>query len=153
MGNSTLISGAHTTLRLSGFPTLICVPLSLTVYTNNNGVVVRLVYGGVSFLLTADIEAETEERLLQEGMFLKSSVLKVPHQGSKTSSTRPFLSAVSPVAAVISASADNPYGHPHTEVTDRLEATLGPERTYLTADRGDIEFITDGKRLWVRTAR
>ena len=32
MGNSTLISGAHTTLRLSGFPTLICVPLSLTVY-------------------------------------------------------------------------------------------------------------------------
>ena len=33
MGNSTLISGAHTTLRLSGFPTLICVPLSLTVYT------------------------------------------------------------------------------------------------------------------------
>ena len=115
--------------------------------SNNNGVVVRVVYGGVSFLLTADIEAETEERLLQGGMFLKSSVLKVPHHGSKTSSTRPLLSAVSPVAAVISASADNPYGHPHTEVTGRLNATLGVEKTYVTADKGDIEFITDGKRL------
>ena len=121
--------------------------------TNNNGVVLRLVYGGVSFLLTADIEAEAESRLVREGVPLRSSVLKVPHHGSKTSTTAQFLAAVSPAAAVISAGADNQYGHPHREVTGRLEASLGGDRTYITAERGDIEFITDGERLWVRTQR
>ena len=53
---------------------------------NNNGVVLRLVYGQISFLLTADIEAEAEAegRLLREGLPLGSTVLKVPHHGSKT---------------------------------------------------------------------
>ena len=120
--------------------------------SNNNGVVMRLVYGGVSFLLAADIEAELEARLLQKDLSLKSSVLKVPHHGSKTSTTPRFLSAVSPVAAVVSAGADNPYGHPHPQVTSRLETTLGMAGTYITAQQGDIEFITDGERLWVKTA-
>ena len=118
---------------------------------NNNGVVMRLVYGGVSFLLTADIEAEAEARLLRKDLSLKSSVLKVPHHGSKTSTTPRFLSAVSPVAAVVSAGADNRYGHPHPQVTGRLEDALGVDGTYITAQQGDIEFITDGKRLWVKT--
>lgn len=121
--------------------------------TNNNSVVLRLAYGGVSFLLTADIEAEAEARLLQEGLVIPSAVLKVPHHGSKTSSTPRFLSTVAPVAAVISAGLDNQYGHPHPEVMDRLEVNPGRERTYLTAERGDVEFITDGKRLWVKTER
>ncbi len=120
--------------------------------SNNNGVVMRLVYGGVSFLLTADIEAEAEAHLLREGLFLKSNVLKVPHHGSKTSTTPRFLSEVSPVAAVVSAGADNPYGHPHPQVTGRLETTPGADRTYVTAQQGDIEFITDGERLWVKMA-
>ena len=120
---------------------------------NNNGLVLRLVYGDVSFLLTADIEAEAEERLLERGAALQSSVLKVPHHGSKTSTTRWFLLAVSPVSAVISAAADNPYGHPHPEVLGRLEAVPGRDRTFITAERGDIEFITDGERLWVSTER
>ena len=50
------------------------------------------------------------------------------------------------MAAVVSAGADNPYGHPHPQVTGRLEAALGADRTYVTVHRGDIEFITDGKR-------
>ncbi len=121
--------------------------------SNNNGVVMRLVYGEVSFLLTADIEAEGESRLLRNvPSSLKSNVLKVPHHGSKTSTTPRFLAAVSPVAAVVSAGADNPYGHPHPDVTGRLEDTLGADMTYVTAQQGDIEFITDGKRLWVKTA-
>ena len=87
------------------------------------------------------------------GLPLRANVLKVPHHGSKSSTTPRLLTAVSPVTAVISAGADNSYGHPHPDVTDRLDAALGGDRTYLTAERGDIEFITDGKRLWVRTAR
>ena len=120
---------------------------------NNNAVVLRLEYGRVSFLLTADIEAEAEQRLLQDGLNIRSNVFKVPHHGSKTSTTSRFLSTVSPVAAVISAGAGNPYGHPHPVVTGRLEDLVGKDRTYLTAERGDIEFITDGKRLWVKTGR
>jgi len=121
--------------------------------SNNNGIVLRLLYGGVSFLLTADIEAEAEERLLREGLPLQATVLKVAHHGSRTSTTPDFLSAVSPVAAVVSAGADNPYGHPHPEVTDRLQAIPGGGSTYLTSERGNIEFITDGNRLWMRTDR
>ena len=120
---------------------------------NNNGIVLRLAYGDVSFLLTADIEAEAEERLLRENLPLGSTVLKVSHHGSKTSSTARFLSDVSPVAAVISAGEGNPHGHPHREVTDSLHRVVGAERLYLTSERGDIEFITDGERLWVKTER
>ena len=117
---------------------------------NNNGIVLRLVYGQVSFLLTADIEAEAELRLLRDAPPLGSTVLKVPHHGSKTSTTPRFLSTVSP-AAVISSGADNPFGHPHSVVTNRLDTIPGRDRTYVTAERGDIEFITDGARLWVKT--
>ena len=121
--------------------------------SNNNGVVIRLVYGRVSFLLTADIEAEAEERLLREGLPLQSTVLKVPHHGSRTSTTSGFLAAVAPVVAVTSAGADNPFGHPHAEVTARLESAIGEGRSYLTAEHGDVELITDGRRLWVKTER
>ena len=120
---------------------------------NNNGVVLRLVYGGVSFLLTGDIEAGAEERLLLSGLPLRSTVLKVAHHGSRTSTTEQFLSAVSPAVAVVSAGAANPYGHPHPEVTGRRAAMPGESRTYVTAERGAIEFTTDGERLWVRTER
>ena len=120
---------------------------------NNNSVVLRLVYGKVSFLLTADIEAEAEARLLRDDLQIDSTILKVPHHGSKTSTTAQFLSAVRPAAAVISAGAENRHGHPHSEVTGRLMARPGAGRTYLTSERGDIEFITDGERLWVSTSR
>ena len=83
---------------------------------NNNGLVFRLVYGEVSFLLTADIEAEAERHLLRSSYELRSDVLKVPHHGSKTSTTPAFLRRVDPSLAVISAGADNQYGHPHPEV-------------------------------------
>ena len=118
--------------------------------SNNNGVVMRLVYDEVSFLLTADIEAEAEESLLREGRTVESTVLKVAHHGSRSSTTPQFLAAVNPKAAVVSSGADNPYGHPHPEVIGRLKATLGEEMVYLTAEQGDIEFITDGKRLWIK---
>ncbi len=121
--------------------------------SNNNGVVVRLVHGEVGFLLTADIEAEAERRLLRRRIPLRSTVLKVPHHGSRSSTTSRFLSEVSPAVAVISVGAGNPYGHPHSDVTGRLDDTLGEGRTYLTSERGDIEFITDGVKLWVKTSR
>lgn len=120
---------------------------------NNNSVVLRLTYGAVSFLLTADIEEGTEIALLQERGYLGSTVLKVPHHGSRTSTSPAFLETVSPRVAVIQVGADNPHGHPHQEVVRRLEDAVGQGRLYTTARHGTVELITDGVSLWVKTER
>jgi competence protein ComEC len=122
--------------------------------TDNNGVVLRLTMGGVSFLLAADIGWEAEFELIAERDDLASTVLKVAHHGSDTSTTLEFLAAANLQVAVISVG-ENSFGHPSNEVIKRLEDKLGAENVYLTYDattgeRHTIEFITDGERLWVR---
>ena len=118
---------------------------------DNNGVVLRLSWGNVSFLFTADIRADTELELIRQRANLKSTVLKVAHHGSDTSTSEHFLAAVDPEVAVICVGADNPYGHPHQEIVDRLTDRLGEENVYRTDQDGTIEFITDGEALWVKT--
>jgi competence protein ComEC len=120
---------------------------------DNNGVVLRLSMGDVSFLLTADLYADGERHLLDQGFDLRSTVLKVGHHGSDTSTTSTFLAAVAPQVAVISAGAENPFGHPSEGVMARLEERLGDDRIYLTAEDGTVTFTTDGERLWVETER
>jgi competence protein ComEC len=117
---------------------------------NNNSAVLRLSYGRVSFLLTGDIEWEAEFRLIAEGSELGCTVLKVAHSGSLSSTTTDFLAAANPRVAVISAGEANPYGHPHDEVLERLEAFWdGEGNIFRTDEQGTIEFITDGEELWV----
>jgi len=119
---------------------------------DNNGVVIRLTYGTVSFLLTADIRAEGERQLVHMlGPQLHSQVLKVPHHGSGTSSTEQFVVAVAPRVAVISVGEGNTYGHPHEDVLSRLR-TLGVH-VLTTQECGTVEFITDGQKLWVSTEK
>jgi competence protein ComEC len=120
---------------------------------DNNGVVLRLSLGRVSFLLAADIGWEAEFELISEQAELASNVLKVAHHGSDTSTTPEFLSAVNPEAAVISVGEDNPFGHPNAVVVERLEEKLGSENIFRTDEQGTIEFTTDGERLWVRVER
>jgi competence protein ComEC len=117
---------------------------------DNNGLVLRLSWGLVSFLFTADIREEAEFELIGQRANLKSTVLKVAHHGSKTSTTSQFLAAVDPEVAVISVGADNPFGHPGPEVVDRLIDRLGEDNVYRTDVDGTIEFITDGEKLWVK---
>ena len=84
--------------------------------------VVRVVDAqGRSLLLSGDIEAEQERRLVSQigASALASQVLVVPHHGSKTSSTAPFLDAVRPTIAVFQAGYRNRFGHPAEEVLDR----------------------------------
>ncbi len=109
--------------------------------------------GEVSFLLTADMMWEAELELIHNRANLKSTVLKVAHHGSDTSTTAEFLVVVNPQLAVISVGADNEYGHPSNEVLSRLEDRLGSENIYRTDEDGAVEFITDGERLWVRVGR
>ncbi len=116
---------------------------------DNNSVVLHLRDGRVSFLLAADIMRDTEWELVRERADLPGTVLKVAHHGSATSTTPEFLAVVNPEVAVISVGADNKFGLPNQEVVSRLEGKIGRGNIYRTDKYGTIEFITDGKRLWV----
>ena len=120
---------------------------------DNNGVVLRLTWGKVSFLFTADIREEAEFELIGQRANLKSTVLKVAHHGSETSTSQQFLAAVDPEVAVISVGADNTFGHPSPEVLERLIDRLGEGNVYRTDEDGTIELITDGERLWVKAEK
>ena len=120
---------------------------------NNDSLAMRLDYGESSFLLTADIEAEVEGRLVSAGLVGASTVLKVGHHGSRTSTSARFLEAVKPSVAIVSSGADNPYGHPADEVMQRLEASLGEENVFRTDRQGRIEVLSDGASIWVETQR
>lgn len=113
---------------------------------DNYSVVLRLVAGEVSFLLTGDIREEAEANLIDLGLELRSTVLKVGHHGSETSTSPDFLSEVDPQLAVVSVGAGNRFEHPRQEVLDRLNGI----QVYRTDNQGTIELITDGKRLWVK---
>jgi competence protein ComEC len=120
---------------------------------DNNAAVLRLSLDEVSFLLTADIMWEAEFELLYNRTNLRSTVLKVAHHGSNTSTTPEFLAVAHPELAVISVGADNEYGHPTEEVLERLRGLVGEENIYRTDEDGTVEFITDGERLWLVTER
>jgi competence protein ComEC len=86
---------------------------------NNRSIVLRLVFGKSSFLFTGDIEAGAEHALIAGSNELHSTVLKVPHHGSKTSSTAQFIAAVHPEVAVISDGYLNRFHFPSEQVLDR----------------------------------
>ena len=116
---------------------------------NNNAVVLRLVYGDASFLLSGDIEADGEAAILDAGHEVWASVLKVAHHGSDGATTQAFLDVVSPSIAVVSAGAGNSFGHPSPTLRLRL-AGLPLLRTDLN---GTVTFETDGTRLWLEYER
>ena len=121
--------------------------------SNNDSVALRLTYGAVSVLLAADMESEAELRLVRDGGDVSGTVLKAGHHGSRTSTTQRFVEAVGPSIAVVSAGAENPYGHPAPEVVERLEAAVGEEHVFRTDRDGTVEVVSDGTRVWVRTER
>jgi competence protein ComEC len=118
---------------------------------NDDSLVLRLSYGRHAFLLTGDVERPIERWMLDENEIQRADVLKVPHHGSRTSSTGPFLDAVSPAFAVISLGFENSYGFPNRDVLDRLrDRGVMVFRTDLD---GLIGVRSDGRRLTVGTNR
>ena len=90
--------------------------------SNDRSGVVMIKYGGTSVLFTGDIEKSREDELVKYyGSFLKADVLKIPHHGSRTSSTYAFLKTVSPQYALISAGIENKFNHPSPETIEKLE--------------------------------
>ncbi|MBC7173471.1 MAG: ComEC family DNA internalization-related competence protein, partial [Polyangiaceae bacterium] len=114
---------------------------------NDNSLVVRLSLGERALLLTGDLERHGEAALLARPEALRADFLKVGHHGSRTSSTLPFVRAVAPRYAAISAGSHNRYGHPHAEPLEALEA-VGAE-VLRTDELGGLTVITDGRALEV----
>lgn len=103
---------------------------------NNTSIVLRAMYGKNSILLTGDIEKEAEMEILASGADLHTTILKVAHHGSTTSTSTGFLLASSPKMAIISAGRNNRYEHPHPSVMARL-LRFGVATT-TTAEKGTI---------------
>lgn len=116
---------------------------------NNDSVVLRLVYGSVAMLLAGDIELETESLLVKSGFDLRADIIKVPHHGSKTSSSESLLDAVRPRCAVISVGENSRFGHPHAEVLSRYRDR--GIRLFQTGRNGTVTAQTDGHELTVET--
>lgn len=108
--------------------------------TNRAGIVLLVRYGETSLLLTADTEAAEEAAYAERAGDV--DVLKVGHHGSRTSSSRALLSAVTPDVAVISCGEDNSYGHPHAEVLARFQ-DMGIQ-TFRTDLSGEILIRSSG---------
>lgn len=113
---------------------------------NNNSIVAKLVYGGFSMLFTGDIEKEAEGQILKEYKdtnILNSTVLKVAHHGSKTSSTDKFIEAVSPKISLIGVGKNNLFGHPNKNVIETLEKYNS--KIYRTDLNGEITIRVNKK--------
>ena len=118
--------------------------------SNNNSVVLRVSYGGISFLFPGDIETAAEKELadLANGR-LASTVLVAPHHGSRSSSSQKFLEEVNPQMVVVSCGRSSHFKFPYPEVLQRYSA-LGAA-VYRTDHNGAVNFSTDGRRLRIQS--
>jgi competence protein ComEC len=116
---------------------------SVALDTNNASLVLRLSFNEMNVLLTGDIEAEGEAIILSTGPPLASTILKVPHHGSRTSSTRAFVQAVAPQVAVASLGSNNRFSFPAPEIVQRYREQ---KSRFLRTDRaGTITVVSDGQ--------
>jgi competence protein ComEC len=119
--------------------------------SNDDSMVIRVTDGAMQFLLPGDIEQRVENNLVAANAPLAADFLKVPHHGSKTSSTEPFLGAVKPRIAVVSVGEANAYGHPAENIVERY-ANDGVR--LLRTDRdGAVTALSDGQNISVHTYR
>ena len=122
---------------------------------NNSSIVLRLTYEEVSFLFTGDLETNGGEDIILAAVStgviqdISADVLKVGHHGSFTSTCTQWLAQVNPSIAAICVGAGNPYGHPHSEVVNRLNGrNITIYRTdldgtfYLSSDGEDVYYNT-----------
>ena len=114
---------------------------------NNDSLVLRLQFGQRAVLLTGDIETGAENAMLRASENLRVDVVKVPHHGSRTSSTEPFVLAARPSVAIISVGQTSVFGHPHKEVVERWQVSGAEVLT--TGTCGTITVTTDGRELKV----
>lgn len=111
---------------------------------NNYSAVLKLTYGGNSFLFTGDAEELSEKEMTAD---ISADVVKVGHHGSDTSSSESFVERVSPEYAVIEVGKDNSYGHPSEETVARWESAGA--QVMRTDELGTIVLTSDGSEITV----
>ncbi len=112
---------------------------------NLSSIVIRMTYGGNSFLFMGDAEEEVEA----SRSWQPTDVLKVGHHGSKTSSSQTFVNQIMPAYAIIQVGKDNSYNLPNQETIDKLQAV--GTKVYRTDEDGNILVISDGSNIQVET--
>lgn len=118
---------------------------------NDDSLVIKLTYNEVDILFTGDIGKKAESRLIASGQDLRSEILKVPHHGSSTSSSAPFIDAVQPRYAIYSLGQSSQYQFPNSDVVARYQARGCVQ--VRTDQSGAITLLTDGKRCWIEGAK
>ena len=114
---------------------------------NDDSLVIKLSYGEVDVLFTGDIGTAAEARLIASGQDLRAEILKVPHHGSRTSSSPRFLDAVQPRCAIFSLGEGHQYQLPDAEVVARYQARGC--QLWRTDESAAITLRTDGTRCWI----
>lgn len=115
---------------------------------NNNSLVLQMQYQQISILFTGDIEAIAEEKMVEVyGKSLQSTILKVAHHGSKSSTIEEFLQCVNPKIALIGVGENNTFGHPNEMVLQRLKEKGC--RIYRTDQNGEI-MISIHKQMQIK---
>lgn len=117
---------------------------------NNNSIVAKVEYYNFSMLFTGDIE-KSEQKILEKYKNteeIKSTILKISHHGSKTSSSEEFLKEVNPRIALIGVGKNNKFGHPNNGVLERLEKINC--KIYRTDEMGEIQIkINEKGKIWI----
>lgn len=115
---------------------------------NRDSIVLKIILGKVSFLLTGDLNHSGEKGLIEEGVNLKSDVLKIGHHGAEDSSSEEFINKVNPRVAILSVGKDNRYGYPSSVVIERFKIKDIP--IYRTDFDGTIIIQTNGVAISVK---
>lgn len=140
-GNDTIWDGVR--LRVLAPPRPVRAPWRTR---NDDSLVVLAEFGQVRLLLTGDIEAPAEAALARA----EAAVLKVPHHGSRSSSTPGLLKGTSPRVALLSVGGRNRFGHPHPDVVDRYR--IAGIRLFRTDRDGAVSVATDGEHIFATCA-
>lgn len=119
--------------------------------TNDSSVVFKIKYGETTFLFTGDAEAAAEQEILNAGLDISATVLKVGHHGSADSTTQEFLDEIMPSYAVISVGSENMYLHPAKETLDKLKNA--DAKVYRTDLQGEIVLVSDGENVSITTEK
>lgn len=144
-GKHIAVPKAGDAFSLGGAAVEVIGPITDSGDMNNRSIVLRVIYGETSFLFTGDAEREEEQDILNAGYDLSSTVLKVGHHGSDSSTTYPFLREIMPQYAVISVGQGNSYGHPTDHTLSRLRDA--DVKVYRTDMQGHIICKSDGKAV------
>ena len=115
--------------------------------TNDGSIVAKLVYGDTSIMLTGDATAKTEKLIMDKSkdIELRSTILKVGHHGSRTSTSPEFVKTIAPTYALVSNGKNNKYGHPHQETLNIL-SSFGAE-IFRTDLLGNIIMKSNGQNV------